>query len=57
VQYQLAYTFAHNIDNLDISALPIFNLHGARGNSDFDIRQQFRGNLRLRASFRTRQSR
>jgi hypothetical protein len=43
IQYQLAYTYSHLIDNLDLAAQPIFNLAGARGNSDLDIRHQFRG--------------
>lgn len=34
MQFQLAYTLSNE---------PIFNLAGARGNSDFDIRHQFRG--------------
>ena len=43
MQFQFAYTFSHLIDNLDASNQPIFNLAGARGNGDFDIRHQFRG--------------
>jgi len=43
MQFQLAYTYSHLIDNLDATNLPIFNISGARGNGDFDIRQQFRG--------------
>jgi hypothetical protein len=43
MQFQLAYTYSHSIDNLDLTNLPIFNLSGARGNGDFDLRHQFRG--------------
>ena len=42
-QYQLAYTYSHLIDNLDPTDLPQFNLAGARGDADYDIRHQFRG--------------
>jgi hypothetical protein len=43
LQYQLAYTYSHMIDNEDVTNLPVFNLSGARGNSDYDVRHQFRG--------------
>ena len=51
MQFQVAYTYSHLIDNLDITNLPVFNLSGARGNGDFDIRHQFRGTFNYELPF------
>jgi outer membrane receptor protein involved in Fe transport len=42
LHYQLAYTWSHAIDNREITQLPISDLRGAKGNSDNDVRHQFR---------------
>ncbi|HLJ17665.1 MAG TPA: carboxypeptidase regulatory-like domain-containing protein [Bryobacteraceae bacterium] len=51
LSYQIAYTYSHLIDNLDPSNLPIFNLSGARGNGDYDIRHQLRGTFSYELPF------
>lgn len=38
LQYQLNYTWSHNIDDLSAALLPIADLSGNRGNSNLDVR-------------------
>jgi len=42
MHYQLGYTWAHLIDNRDMTLVPITDMRGARGNGDTDVRHQLR---------------
>lgn len=43
MHYQLGYTWAHLIDDRDMTLVPITDFRGARGNGETDVRHQFRG--------------
>jgi hypothetical protein len=42
MHYQLGYTWAHLIDNRDVTLMPITDFSGARGNGATDVRHQLR---------------
>jgi len=42
MHYQFAYTWAHLIDDRDVSLLPVSYLRGARGNGETDVRHMAR---------------
>src|SRR5205814_9270415 len=42
MHYQVAYTYSHLIDGVDITGLPLDNLSGAKGSGDTDVRHQLR---------------
>ena len=42
MHYQIAYTWAHEIDGVDVTLLPITDLSSAKGSGDNDVRHQLR---------------
>jgi hypothetical protein len=54
MNYQLAYTWSHAIDDREITQLPISDLRAAKGNGDNDVRHQLRATFGYRLPWAAR---